>query len=168
MTIFEPQRLATRVVYKERRAHLLTTNLVRKKRLNLVKNKSKLGNVSTWEVLKPKITITVIYISFKSLLTQKWPNVFILPQLVHPIIRHQTLGLICRALSCKEPQSSCTPCTSYRKLLASEDYYYLFSPLTGKNISRKIRHNKNFMRLKTLKKNILEVIKILLIFIKMA
>ena len=56
--------------------------------------------------------------------------------LVEAIIKPQKL-----CLTCTELQSSCTICSIYRGLLTPEKYYEFISPLTGKNVSWKIRHN---------------------------
>ena len=76
MTLFEPQSLAAGLAF----IHFLSATFARTKRLHLVKNERRLWKFSRWEVPTQKITVTVIYISFKNLLTQTWPNMFILPQ----------------------------------------------------------------------------------------
>ena len=60
--------------------------------------------------------ITIIYVLFENLLTEKWPGIYI------------------------------------RLVQVTENYHRqkLFSPLTRKNISWNLRHNKNILRLRTL------------------
>ena len=70
-------------------------------------------------------------------------------------------------LTCTDLRSSCTTCTSCKGLLTPEKYYELFLPLTD-NLSWKIRHKRNILRLKTLYWRILNMVKILLGFIKRA
>ena len=72
-------------------------NFVRTKRLNLVKkSKSKLRIFRGWEVQTQKITITIIYISLKNLLTKNDLAYKYYINLVEAIIRHQKLRPTCR------------------------------------------------------------------------
>ena len=50
------------------------SNLMRMARLKLVKNKDKLRTFWGWELQKPKTIIPMIYISYKNLLTEEWPE----------------------------------------------------------------------------------------------
>ena len=79
MTLFQPQALAAGLAFKKKKfpaiaakkiIQFLSTTFARTKRLHLVKNETKLRKFSGWEVPTQKITVTVIYISFKNLLTQ--------------------------------------------------------------------------------------------------
>ena len=72
-------------------------NFVRPKRLNLVKrSRSKLRIFRGWEVQTQKITITIIYISLKNLLTKNDLAYKYYINLVEAIIRHQKLRPTCR------------------------------------------------------------------------
>ena len=72
-------------------------NFVRTKRLNLVKkSRSKLRIFRGWEVQTQKITITIIYISLKNLLTKNDLAYKYYINLVEAIIRHQKLRPTCR------------------------------------------------------------------------
>ena len=72
-------------------------NFVRTKRLNLVKkSRSKLRIFRGWEVQTQKITITIIYISLKNLLTKNDLAYKYYINLVEAIIRHQKLRPSCR------------------------------------------------------------------------
>ena len=72
-------------------------NSVRTKRLNLVKkSRSKLRIFRGWEVQTQKITITIIYISLKNLLTKNDLAYKYYINLVEAIIRHQKLRPTCR------------------------------------------------------------------------
>ena len=81
-----------------------------------------------WEVQTQNITMTIIYISFKNLLTKKSDLAYTYYlSSVEAIIKHQNLRLTCAKL-----RSSCTTGTSYKELLTSDNYYNFFSPLRGK------------------------------------
>ena len=72
-------------------------NFVRTKRLNLVKkSRSKLRIFRGWEVQTQKITITIIYISLKNLLTKNDLAYKYYINLVEAIIRQQKLRPTCR------------------------------------------------------------------------
>ena len=72
-------------------------NFARTKRLNLVKkSRSKLRIFRGWEVQTQKITITIIYISLKNLLTKNDLAYKYYINLVEAIIRHQKLRPTCR------------------------------------------------------------------------
>ena len=81
--------------------------------------------------------------------------------LVESIIKPQKL-----CLTCTELQSSCTICLIYRGLLTPEKYYEFISPLTGKNVSWKIRHNQEHFEAENLILKNIEPRQNLLVFIK--
>ena len=63
---------------------------------------------------------------------------------------HQELRLTCRHLRGRKLRNSCTTCRSYRTQKITKVRELV--RITGKNISYKIKHDKNILRLKVFKK----------------
>ena len=98
----------------------------------MVKSKSKLRKFRGWEVQTQNITMTIFYISFKNLLTlqKKWPDIYILPQFSRG--HNQRPKIVPNKRRTVEVLPNMY---KLQRLLTSENYFELFSPLTGKNVS---------------------------------
>ena len=119
-----------------------STNFVRTKRLKLAKDKRKLRTFWGWEVETQKITLTVIYIPFEILLRKRWPGKSILLQFSWG---HNQTPKVASNIRELENCAGFTACTSNRE---NYQVHELFPWLTDKNVSWKIRHSKNILRLK--------------------